>query len=179
MDNSNSIAIKTKNITISHGFFGREGGKSEGLYASLNCSDYVGDSEEAVKANLEIAKDFLTSESTAKLITLKQIHSNICIEIAKDNAISGIEADAMVTKEKNIAIGLNQLRELWASPELPFDATIKAVEDYQEEIFNSKNQAKKSIIQLKKMQADAIEDIAEQKRKQKDDRLRGADGLPR
>lgn len=83
-------------------------------------------------------------------------------------------------EEKNIAIGLNQLRELWASPELPFDATIKAVEDYQEEIFNSKNQAKKSIIQLKKMQADAIEDIAEQKRKQKEnDRLRGTDGLSR
>lgn len=111
MDNSNnnssiSIAIKSENITVPHGFFGRKGGKSNGLYASLNCSDYVGDSEEAVKANLEIAKGFLTSESTAKLITLKQIHSNICVEITKDNAISGIEADAMVTKEKNIAIGI-------------------------------------------------------------------------
>lgn len=106
MDNSNNIAIKTKNITISHCFFGRKGGKSQGLYASLNCSGYVGDSDEAVKANLDIAKSFLTSESTAKLITLKQIHSNICVEITKDNAISGIEADAMVTKEKNIAIGI-------------------------------------------------------------------------
>lgn len=106
MDNSCDIAIKAKNIAAPHGFFRRKGGASEGLYASLNCSGYVGDSEEAVKANLEIAKDFLTSESTAKLVTLKQVHSNICVEITTASAVNGIEADAMVTKEKHIAIGI-------------------------------------------------------------------------
>ena len=90
---------------MSHGFFGKIGGKSTGLYASLNCSDYVGDSRENVQSNLDIAKNFLTSEPNAKLITLKQIHSNICIEVTNDST-SGIEADAMVTKERNIAIGI-------------------------------------------------------------------------
>lgn len=105
MDNIGNIAIKTKNISVPHGFFGRKGGRSAGLYTSLNCSEYVGDSEEVVRANLEITKNFLTSEPTKKLITLKQIHSNICIEVTKSN-VSGIEADAMVTKEKNIIIGV-------------------------------------------------------------------------
>ena len=105
MGNNSDIAIRAKNISVSHGFFGKIGGKSTGLYASLNCSDYVGDSRENVQSNLDIAKNFLTSEPNAKLITLKQIHSNICIEVTNDST-SGIEADALVTKERNIAIGI-------------------------------------------------------------------------
>ncbi|MBQ7674137.1 MAG: peptidoglycan editing factor PgeF [Alphaproteobacteria bacterium] len=100
------IAVCSKNISVPHGFFGRKGGKSSGLYESLNCSDYVGDSLENVSANLDIAKEYLGGlNPVSKLITLKQIHSNICIEVSKETE-SGIEADAMVTKEKNIAIGI-------------------------------------------------------------------------
>ena len=71
------------------------------------------------------------------------------------------------TEEKNIAIGLNQLRELWVSPDLPFDSTIAAVEDFKGEIFRSTRQAKKSIRDLKKMRNEAIEDIEEQKREER------------
>lgn len=70
-------------------------------------------------------------------------------------------------EEKNISMGLNQLRELWISPDLPFDATIASVEDYKDEIFRSDRQAKKSILELKKMRKAAIEDIEEQKREER------------
>lgn len=66
-------------------------------------------------------------------------------------------------EEKNIAIGLNQLRELWVSPDLPFDATIKAVEDYSDEIFRTKGEVKKALRELSEMRNSAIEDIEEQK----------------
>ena len=64
----------------------------------------------------------------------------------------------------NIAYGVNQLRELWVSPDLPFDATIAAVEDYQEDIFRTAGQAKKSIRELKEMRDDAVQDIEQQRR---------------
>ena len=66
-------------------------------------------------------------------------------------------------EEKNIAIGLNQLRELWVSPDLPFDATIKAVEDYSDEIFRTKGEVKKALRELSEMRNSAIDDIEEQK----------------
>lgn len=70
-------------------------------------------------------------------------------------------------EEKNIVMGLNQLRELWVSPDLPFDATIAAVEDFRDEIFRSSRQANKSIKELKQMRNVAIEDIEQQKREER------------
>lgn len=69
------------------------------------------------------------------------------------------------TEERNIAQGINQLRELWMSPELPFDAAIAAVEDFKDDIFRSSRQAGKSIQELKEMRIAAIEDIEQQKRR--------------
>lgn len=66
-------------------------------------------------------------------------------------------------EEKNITQGLNQLRELLASPDLPFDANIAAVEDYSDEIFRTKGEAKKLVRELSEMKNEAIEDIRQQK----------------
>ena len=79
--------------------------------------------------------------------------------------INGYKLDS--TEEQNITHGLDQLRELWISPDLPFDATIAAVEDYTGEIFRTKGEAKKSIRELCKMRANAIADIEQQKREMK------------
>ena len=75
-------------------------------------------------------------------------------------------------EEKNIAMGLNQLRELWISPDLPFDATIAAVEDFRDEIFRSSRQANKSIRELKQMRDVAIEDIEQQRRQERIERMK-------
>ena len=68
-------------------------------------------------------------------------------------------------EERNIALGLEQLRELWISSDLPFDATIAAVEDYDEDIFRTRGEAKKSIRELSEMRNDARREIEDKKRK--------------
>lgn len=68
-------------------------------------------------------------------------------------------------EERNIALGLEQLRELWVSSDLPFDAAIAAVEDYDEDIFRTRGEAKKSIRELSEMRDDARREIEEKKRK--------------
>lgn len=72
----------------------------------------------------------------------------------------------------NIAYGVAQLRELWVSPDLPFDATIAAVEDYQDDIFRTAGQAKKSIRELKVMRDEAVQDIVQQKREERMKKLK-------
>lgn len=112
-DNSSSVngglAVGSENMSVAHGFFGRCGGVSDGLYESLNCSDYVGDSSESVRQNLDVVRKTLADgREGVKLVTLKQIHSEICIEVTPDNAddVVGTEADALVTKEKSIILGI-------------------------------------------------------------------------
>lgn len=67
-------------------------------------------------------------------------------------------------EERNIALGLEQLRELWISSDLPYDATIAAVEDYDEDIFRTRGEAKKSIRELADLRDEARREM-EQARK--------------
>lgn len=87
---------------IDHAFLGRQSGASEGVYASLNCSKFVGDDESSVAQNLEHVRNSLSASS---LITLNQIHSASCI-IVDENSVSDIKADAMVTNIPGIALGI-------------------------------------------------------------------------
>lgn len=66
----------------------------------------------------------------------------------------------------NIVLGLNQLRELWISTDLPFDATIAAVDDYSDDIFATKGYAKKAMRELAEMRQDAAQELEEQLKKE-------------
>ena len=46
-----------KQKKISHGFFNRKGGKSSGIYKSLNCGTGSNDKKSIVKKNLKIVKN--------------------------------------------------------------------------------------------------------------------------
>ena len=59
---------------VAHGFFGRAGGVSTGLYESLNCGPGSKDDPEAVAENRRRVADAL---GAAELISLSQIHSPI------------------------------------------------------------------------------------------------------
>ena len=59
---------------LSHGFFTRQGGVSEGLYASLNCGYGSGDDGGKVADNRHRALAFL-GRSGDDLVTLYQVHS--------------------------------------------------------------------------------------------------------
>jgi len=61
--------------------------------------------------------------------------------------------------ERNVAIGVEQLTELWISAELPFDSTMQAVEDFKDDIFSTKGYAKKAIRELSEMRNNAVEEL--------------------
>jgi YfiH family protein len=90
---------------ILHGFFGRQGGVSEGIYASLNCGIGSRDSRDAVLENRRRAAKALGS--SAKLVTLYQIHSEETVTVAEAWDITeNPKADAMVTNRAGIALGI-------------------------------------------------------------------------
>ena len=96
--------IKHKNI--SHGFFNRIGGKSSGIYKSLNCGPGSKDSPSNVKKNLRIVTKRI-SKTAKNIFLLHQIHSNKFIYIDKKNTFkSKPKADAVITNQKNIPIGV-------------------------------------------------------------------------
>lgn len=93
-------SAKLKNVK--HGFFGRSGGCSSGLFSSLNVGKFVGDDLASVQKNLDAVKADLKADV---LVTLKQIHSSKCLVVKNSDEIDQ-EADAMVTNVKGIAIGV-------------------------------------------------------------------------
>ena len=60
---------------INHGFFNRKGGKSLGIYKSLNCGLGSSDKKKNVLQNIKIVCKKIGC-SRKKLILLHQIHSN-------------------------------------------------------------------------------------------------------
>ena len=59
---------------VRHGFFTREGGVSEGVFASLNCGFGSADDPAKVALNRAIARDRL-GLAEDRLVTCHQIHS--------------------------------------------------------------------------------------------------------
>lgn len=89
---------------ISHGFFGRTGGVSQGVYASLNCGPGSGDDRANVVENRRRVLERLNGTT---LVTLYQIHSPhaVRVEDAWDIA-QAPQVDAMATNVPGIALGV-------------------------------------------------------------------------
>ena len=103
--------IKSKKLSsikyISHGFFNRLGGKSEGVYKSLNCGPGSKDKKLNVKKNLEIVKKKMNKNS-GNIFILQQVHSNKVIYVDKnyDFKQKKPEADAIITNKKKLPIAI-------------------------------------------------------------------------
>jgi YfiH family protein len=90
---------------IAHGFFGRTGGVSEGLYAALNCGPGSKDDRARVIENRRRATEALSKG--AKLVTCYQIHSAEAVSVTEPWEIpDNPKADAMVTNRPGIALGI-------------------------------------------------------------------------
>jgi YfiH family protein len=91
---------------IKHGFFGREGGVSEGIYASLNCSIGSKDATEAVLENRARAIAALGMPAQS-LVTAYQVHSAKAIVVdeiwSRENAP---QVDGLVTAKPGITLGI-------------------------------------------------------------------------
>lgn len=88
------------NTSISHGFFGRDGGVSEGPYESLNAGLGSGDDIEKVQENRSRIAEEIGSREIAALY---QIHSDLCV--CADTAFAERpQADASVTDKAGLAL---------------------------------------------------------------------------
>ena len=95
---------KFKNIK--HCFFSRKNGFSKGIYESLNCGIGSRDEKKNVLKNLELVSHKIGCEKKS-LITLNQKHSgNVIFFENKDSIKNKLSGDAIVTKIKNVAIGI-------------------------------------------------------------------------
>ena len=103
--------IKSKKLSkqkkISHGFFNRNGGKSDGIYKSLNCGPGSNDKIKNIKENLKIVKKKIAKKSK-NIYLLNQVHSNKFIFLNKNFKYNykKIKADAVITNLARLPIAV-------------------------------------------------------------------------
>ena len=92
---------------ISHGFFNRNGGRSIGIYKSLNCGPGSNDKKNKVKENLKIVQRKISKKSK-NIFLLHQVHSNKFVFIGRNFKFNKkkIKADATITDQKKIPIAV-------------------------------------------------------------------------
>jgi hypothetical protein len=100
--------IKSKLISkyknISHGFFNKLGGYSDGIYRSLNCGTGSKDNKKNINKNLKKVCQKISC-SKSKLVLLNQTHSNKVVLIKKIPKKKPT-ADALVTYKSKYALGI-------------------------------------------------------------------------
>jgi YfiH family protein len=96
----------TTGLAARHGFFTRNGGRSTGLFASLNCSLSGADDHATVLANRALVAQHI-GVPPDHLLGAKQTHGTHVITATKPWPIgAGGEADALVTATPGHALGI-------------------------------------------------------------------------
>jgi YfiH family protein len=88
-----------------HGFMGRRGGKSIGLYESLNVSYRVGDDPKVVSQNVCDLK-LAVGIHDGRIVTMKQVHGDRIVEVKDKTVKEAGEADGMVTEISDVFLGV-------------------------------------------------------------------------
>jgi YfiH family protein len=88
-----------------HGFLGRAGGVSEGIYAGLNIGLGSDDDRAAIMENRRLAVEGLMPGG--ELVTVHQIHSAEVVTVTGPMPLDARpQADAMVTDQPNLLLGI-------------------------------------------------------------------------
>lgn len=104
------FSLKARNLSemtaVKHGFYGRRGGVSEGVYSALNCNlSSIDKVENIVENRRRVAMDL--GAQPENLLSCYQIHSPDVVVVEKTwQPQDRPRADALVTVQKNIAIGV-------------------------------------------------------------------------
>ncbi len=89
---------------VRHGFFGRSGGVSEGVFASLNCGPGSGDDPERVRENRHRVQSALGSSA---LLSNYQVHSADAATVSASwQEPDRPHADGMATDRPGLALGI-------------------------------------------------------------------------
>ena len=96
-----------KHKEINHGFFNKLGGRSVGIYKSLNCGPGSKDNKNKIAKNLKIVK-YRIDKKSKDIFLLHQFHSNKLIFIGKNFKFNKkkIKADAIITDQKKLPIAI-------------------------------------------------------------------------
>ncbi|MBK8907234.1 MAG: peptidoglycan editing factor PgeF [Rhodospirillales bacterium] len=98
--------IVTAHPRIAHGFFTREGGVSEGIYASLNCGLGSNDDPARVRVNRARAMDAL-GVAPESLTTAYQVHSaSVGTVDASWRMDDRLKLDGLVTRTPGVTLGI-------------------------------------------------------------------------
>lgn len=91
---------------VFHGFFGRQGGESTGIYADLNCGSGSGDDPDAVRTNRALVAGAVGCDPM-KLLNLHQIHSATAITVSEPWFVyDRPQADGMATDKAGLALAI-------------------------------------------------------------------------
>ena len=113
---------------IRHGFFTKQGGVSDGIYASLNCGFGSNDDPANVLANRARVARHLGS-AQPHVVTLYQTHSATALAVDKPYPRDALpQADAVVTRTPGLVIGALAAD---CNPVLFADPQAKVVAGYQ------------------------------------------------
>ncbi len=88
---------------VRHGFFTRQGGVSEGLYASLNVGLGSEDEAGAVQENRKRCVAWLGAQ---RLVSPYQVHGAEVVTVAAEAPVRAATADALVSREPGLALGI-------------------------------------------------------------------------
>lgn len=91
---------------VSHGFFSRAGGRSDGIYAGLNCGFGSDDMREAVACNRARVAGHL-NKGADHVVTVYQVHSGRAVCLSATPAPDDLpKADAIVTRTPGLVVGI-------------------------------------------------------------------------
>jgi YfiH family protein len=91
---------------INHCFFSKNGGVSKGIYNSLNCGLGSKDKKENILENINIVTKKIGVQNK-NFFSMNQTHSSkVFIVNDSDKHVQRIDADALITDQKNIAISV-------------------------------------------------------------------------
>ena len=88
-----------------HGFMGRRGGKSDGVYAGLNASYRVGDDPKTVSQNVCDLK-LAVGIHDGRIVTMRQVHGDKIVEVSDRSLKEAGEADGVITRERDIFLAV-------------------------------------------------------------------------
>lgn len=94
------VSVTSDLLPVPHGFFGRQGGVSEGVYRSLNCGLGSDDDPAAVEINRQRVQQTLGADA---LISLYQIHSPDVVILDRPPP-ERLKADGLVTTQPGLAL---------------------------------------------------------------------------
>ena len=96
----------TRFKNIKHAFFNRLGGKSTGIFKSLNCGPGSIDRKKNIIKNLQIVANKIKAKSK-KIMLLDQVHGNKFHYIGKSSKIKNkFVGDALITDKRNMPIAV-------------------------------------------------------------------------